>query len=271
MRSSRFPVRGRRIAVSPYRHTGGMDSELYPDLAAAGSLGALLERTAAELALDITVVPGLWGVTSAGISASAPGRKPLDVHIGSERRWFGVTGTTHGIEMISGATTDLRDVVRAGVAWGSGKSLRDLHELLPWLESSEFAQAVERGPAEAVDLAWGRLRRQAAEAPEFPEFGELVEATHAEPRLRRLFPFASMWRVGFRACVGFPCSLAVFITPGTETRPFLVQCSRGHAEDPELRDRDLTGEAATAQEAAALAVALLPAGLGPAVIGSDDL
>ncbi|WP_051830829.1 MULTISPECIES: DUF6193 family natural product biosynthesis protein [Streptomyces] len=253
-----------------------MDAEFYPDLAAAGSLGAVLERTAAELALDITVLPGHWGVTSAGIAASASGRQPLDVHIGAERRWFGVTGASQGIEMITGATTDLRDVVRAGAAWGSGKSLRDMHELLPWLRSGEFAQAVERGPAAAVDMGWRQLRQQAAEAPDYPEFGALVEATHAEPRLRQLFPFSSMWRVGFRACVGFPYPPAVVIVPGRGSRPYRVQRTLGHQgedgrRDDGRRDEDLIGEVGTAAEAAALAVAHLPADLGPAVAGPDDL
>ncbi|WP_459647499.1 DUF6193 family natural product biosynthesis protein [Kitasatospora sp. Ki12] len=247
-----------------------MDADLYPDLVAAGSLGALLERTAAELALDITVVPGHSDVT-AGIAASADGRKPLTVHIGAERRWFGVTGWSRGIEMVAGGTTDLGDVVRAGVAWGSGKSLGELGELLPWLASGEFARAAERGPADAVEVAWRRLGEQAAEAPEFPEFGALVEATRAEPRLRQLFPFSSMWRVGFRAGLGNGHPPAVVVIPGDATRPYRVQRNLAFQGGEDWRDEYLIGEAGTAEEAAALAAAHVPADLGPAVAGPDDL
>ncbi|MGW3520742.1 hypothetical protein [Streptomyces hydrogenans] len=94
-----------------------MDSDLYPDLAAAGSLAAALEQLAAELGTDLTAVPGDWGPgVSAGIASSVPERKQLSVHIGAESRWFGVSGWSYGVELITGATSDLADVVRAGAA-----------------------------------------------------------------------------------------------------------------------------------------------------------
>ncbi|MGW3040153.1 DUF6193 family natural product biosynthesis protein [Kitasatospora sp. NPDC001159] len=238
-----------------------MDPDFYPDLGAAGSLAAALERTAAELAVDLTVVPGNWGDTSAGIAATVPERKPLDVYIGSRERWFGVTGWSRGVRMIEGGTTDLRDVVRAGVAWGSGKSLRELCEQLPFLEFTELAEAHERGPAAAVEAQWRRIWEEAADEPEFTEFGLLVEAAHAEPRLRQLYPFSSHWTLGFRARTGAPSRAEVAIVPAHNGRPYRVQ---------RFPHDGLIAEAATAQEAVALAVAHLPADLGPAVAGSDE-
>ncbi|MFJ1566064.1 hypothetical protein ACIOG8_17865 [Streptomyces erythrochromogenes] len=38
-----------------------MNSDLYPEPAAAGSLAAALERLAADLGVDLEVVPGDWG------------------------------------------------------------------------------------------------------------------------------------------------------------------------------------------------------------------
>ncbi|MFF3127388.1 ASCH domain-containing protein [Streptomyces sp. NPDC057908] len=123
-----------------------MDSDLYPDPTAAGSLAAALEQLAAELGVDLTVVPGDWGpLVSAGIASSAPERKPLSVHIGAESRWFGVSGWSRGVELITGATPDLADVVRAGAAWGRGRSLRELRAELSFLRSSKRAKAHERG------------------------------------------------------------------------------------------------------------------------------
>jgi hypothetical protein len=99
-----------------------VSSDLYPDLAAAGSLAAALDQVAADLGVDLVTVPGDWGpVVSAGIAALVPERRPLSVHIGAERRWFGVSGWSQGIELITGATPDLADVVRAGVAWGRAR------------------------------------------------------------------------------------------------------------------------------------------------------
>ena len=98
-----------------------VDSDLYPDLAAAGSLAAALDQVAADLGVDLVTVPGDWEpLVSAGIAALVPERRPLSVHIGAERRWFGVSGWSQGIELITGATPDLADVVQAGVAWGEG-------------------------------------------------------------------------------------------------------------------------------------------------------
>ncbi|RKE17301.1 DUF6193 family natural product biosynthesis protein [Streptomyces sp. TLI_171] len=238
-----------------------MDSDLYPDLAAAGSLSALLEQTAAELGVNVVVVPGEWGsLTSAGIASSRPERRPLSVHIGARTRWFGVSGWSQGIELVGGGTSDLAAVVRAGVAWSEGRSLRELREELPFLSSSARAEAHERGPAAVVEVQWRMMREQAAEAPDFREFAALVEAAGAEPRLRQLSVFSSHWTLGFSACTGEPSRVEVALVPSYDGSPYRVQ---------EYLHSGVIGEAATAEEAVALAVAHLPAGLGPAVAGTD--
>lgn len=240
-----------------------MDCDLYPDLAAAGSLAAALERVAAELGVDLTVVPGGWGpLVSAGIASSVPERGPLSVHIGAESRWFGVSGWCQGVELITGATPDVADVVRAGAAWGRGTSLRELRAELPFLRSSERAEAHERGPAAVVELQWRTMREQAAEEPDFTGFAELVEAAHAEPRLRQLYVFSSHWTLGFSSCTGYPFRNEVAIVPSSKGSPFRLKT---HPSSD-----DVLGEAATAEEAVALAVCHLPADLGPAVTGTAE-
>ncbi|MFC1408605.1 DUF6193 family natural product biosynthesis protein [Streptacidiphilus sp. N1-12] len=228
-----------------------MDSNLYPDVAAAGSLAVALEQLAAGLDIRLVTVPGRPpSVHSAGIVASVPDRGPLFVHTGSQRRSFGVSGWSQGVQLITGDTADLGDVVKAGVAWGEGRSLRELHESLPFLGSSELAQAHERGPAAAVAVQWGLMREQAAGAPDFPEFGLLVDAAHAEPRLRELYPFSSHWTLGFRVATVYPFCAVVAIAPSHNERPYRVEESpRG----------DVIGESATAEGAVALAVAYLAA------------
>ncbi|WP_030301651.1 DUF6193 family natural product biosynthesis protein [Streptomyces katrae] len=239
----------------------GVDPHLYPDLAAAGSLAAALERTAAELGVDLMVVPGDGGpLVSAGIASSVPDRKPLSVHIGAESRWFGVSGWSRGIELITGATPDSADVVRAGAAWGRGRSLQEMRAELSFLRSGKRAEAHERGPAAVVELQWRTMREQAAEEPDFTGFGELVEAAHAEPRTRQLYVFSSHWTLGFSSCTGYPFRGEVAIVPSHNGSPFRV---KGHP----LSDGVL-GEAATAEEAVAMAVCHLPADLGPAVAGT---
>ncbi|GAA4790159.1 hypothetical protein GCM10023329_47240 [Streptomyces sanyensis] len=240
-----------------------VDSDLYPDLAAAGSLAAALGQLAAELGTDLTVVPGDWGpLVSAGIASSVPERKPLSVHIGAESRWFRVSGWSRGVELITGATPDLADVVRAGAAWGQGRSLRELRAELSFLRSSRRAEADERGPAAVVELQWRTMREQAAEEPGFTGFGELVEAAHAEPRLRQLHVFSSHWTLGFSSCTGYPFRNEVAIVPPYGGSPFRV---KRHPLSDEVLE-----EAATAEEAVALAVRRLPTDLGPAVAGTAE-
>ncbi|MEV7170438.1 DUF6193 family natural product biosynthesis protein [Streptomyces sp. NPDC093224] len=240
----------------------GPQPDPYPDLDALGGLLSALELTAADLGVEIAVVPGDWGpAMSAGIVAAHPGRKPLSVKVRPTRRWFDVAGWSEGVELVTGVTPDLHAVVRAGVAWGAGKRLAELTALFPFLQFGELAAAHERGPAAVVDVQWRLMREQAANATEFREFGLLVEAAHAEPRLRQLYPFSSHWTLGFAAHTGTPCPLVVAISPAYDDRPYRVR---------EYPQGDCLAEAATAPEAVALAVARLPAGLGAAVAGAAE-
>lgn len=244
------------------RQTVGVDSDLYPDLAAAGSLAAALQQLAAELRVDLTVVPIDGGSpVTAGIATPVAGRKPLSVYIGATSRWFSVSGWGQGIELITGATPDLADVVRAGAAWAQDTGLVELRARLPFLHSSARAEAHERGPAAVVELQWRTMREQAAEAPDFPGFGALVDVAHAEPMLRQLYVFSSHWTLGFSSCTGFPFRVEVGIAPSHNGSPYRVM--------KHLR-AEVLGETATAREAVALAVSHLPSGLGPAVEGTAD-
>jgi hypothetical protein len=142
-----------------------VNPDLYPDLAAAGSLGAALERMA-DLGVALTVVPQEEGtLVTAGIASSSPERKPLSVYIGAESRFFSVSGWSEGIEVITGATPDLAEVVKAGAAWGQGACLRELRAQAPFLHSSERAEAHERRPAAVVELQWRDYARTSSPGP----------------------------------------------------------------------------------------------------------
>ncbi|MFJ7247856.1 DUF6193 family natural product biosynthesis protein [Kitasatospora sp. NPDC098652] len=249
-----------------------MNPDLYPDLASAGSLAAALESAAAELAVDITLAPGRWGdAASAGIAApvgtvpSGPAsrgrRGPLHVSLSTGERCFGVSGWSLGTEMITGWTADLRDVVRAAVAWGSGLSLAELRERFPFLTSSELAEAHEHGVAAVVGLQWSWIRERALQEPEFTGFGLLVAAADAEPRLRQLSPVVSHRTLVLRDRTGFPSDPVIAIAPAQDGCPYRVQ---------RFPHGGVIAEVGTAEEAVALAVAHLPAGLGPAVLGSKE-
>ncbi|WP_171114764.1 DUF6193 family natural product biosynthesis protein [Streptomyces sp. Z423-1] len=236
-----------------------MDSDFYPDVVEAGGLAAALERTAADLRVPLVVVPSGAGTPdSVGIASTAPGRLPLEVIARPDSRAFQLVGRAGDVDIATGATRELRDVIAAGAAWGAGTAVPQMREALPFLWFDPIAEAHERGPAAAVAAQWDLLREKAAGTPSFPEFGLLVEAAHAEARLRRLFPFTSHWTVAFSSCTGRPYRDEIAIRPQPGGGQYIV-----------LRhpNTGMIGEAATAKEAVALALAHLPESVGPVVAG----
>ncbi|MGW7365884.1 DUF6193 family natural product biosynthesis protein [Streptomyces sp. NPDC054841] len=240
-----------------------MDPNPHLDFAAEGSLAAVLELVAAEAGTPLAVVPDHWRPTHrAGLATSVPDREPLvvEVRTGEGSRWCWVSGLSMGVALIEGWTTDPYDVVRAGVVWGQGASLREMRQLLPFLRSSELAEAHERGPADAVAVQWRQMLEDVATRWTYPGYRPLLEAAHSIPQLRQLYPFSSMWRLGFSACTGFPAAVKIVVVPLKDGR-YCVQTT--------LSEQSTIGEVDTVEEALALAVSHLPAGLGPAVAGTD--
>ncbi|MER5890605.1 DUF6193 family natural product biosynthesis protein [Streptomyces sp. NPDC001941] len=239
-----------------------MNPELYPDLETAGGLAAALETVASGLGLDLTLHarPGTYP-DHAAIASMVPGRGPLAVNIADDVRRFSVSGWGQGIALLSGATPDLADIARAGVAWSEGRCLRRMQAELPFLVPSERGEAHERGPAAVVDLQWRSMREKAAGAPEFPAFGALVEAAHDEPLLRQLYVFSSHWTLGFSSCTGYPFRVVVAIAPADRDNPYRVMTGLHGAS---------VAEPDTAHQAVTSAVSHLPADLGPAVAGTAE-
>jgi len=240
------------------------DTELYPDLVAAGGLRPALAKAATDLGVDVGELQGDEagaGTDTGAGAASGPAahRQPLAVHLGAEERWFMVSGWSRGVELIRGRTQDLHEVARAAAAWRSGASLHELHELCPFVTFGELAQAHERGPADAVAVKWRLLRESMRAGLPLPAVRDLVEAAYAEPKLRQLYPFTSHRSLHFTTCTGYPFTWVVpFVDPLQDGRFRVCGPSR----------RAVIGEADSAGEAIALVVRHLPADIGPAVAGT---
>ncbi|MFB7669493.1 DUF6193 family natural product biosynthesis protein [Kitasatospora sp. NPDC056138] len=127
------------------------------------------------------------------------------------------------------------------------------------IREAELAAARERGPAYVVDLQWRRLREQALEA-DYPEFLALVDSAAREPRLRRLFPFTSMWVL----CFSFRAD-----DPSLAEAPAVIARQGGRYEVRAGRWGESIGETDSADQAVALVVANLPADLDAAVTPKD--
>lgn len=118
----------------------------------------------------------------------------------------------------------------------------------------------DNDPARSTESEWQGMRREAAELEYAWQatYQNLIEAAHAEPALRALYPFTSHWALRF----------------STTTRPDLTvvgPCLSANSEGTYgvgtgFINDDL-GQFATAQEAVAVAVRRLPSGLGPTTLG----
>jgi hypothetical protein len=234
-------------------------AELYPDVAAIGSLAAALQVVAAERGLELgQVVAGeKRPITSALIMSAAPGREALAVNAGADERCWVISGWGQGISLVSGTTQDLAEVARAACLWRAGSALREIERCVPFVQLTRLALAAEEGPEHVVSTQWQSLLDQARTA-DSPEHLQLVEAAYAEPKLRQLYPYTSHRTLRFSTTTGYPFSPDLVSLQARNGKPYLVR---------KTWMGDALGETATAQEAVALAARFLPGDLGPAVAG----
>lgn len=238
-----------------------MNSEFYPDVIKAGGLAAAIEERAAKSDTPITVTQNPKPNSgSVAIVSSAPGRSSLEVFTRTESRAFQVIGRSGGVEIVTGVTEELQEVMAVGAAWGAGTAVPRMREAFPFLQFVPVAEAHERGPAAAVTAQWEMLLAEASATPQFPEFAAVLEAAYVEPRLRSLFPFTSHWTVAFSSRTGGPYRCEVAIAPQYGGGPYVV-----------LRypNTGVHGQTGTAAQAVALALAHLPDSVGPATAGFD--
>jgi hypothetical protein len=246
---------GRLAAVTRYPDP----TELYPDVAAKGSLAAALEAVAVEHGLVLgEVVPNdMQPLYNASVSSATPHRQALGVTAGAvERRW-GITGWGQGIWLLGGGTQDLAEIARAAQMWREGVPLHEIQTAVPFVELPRLAEAAEQGPEHVVAEQWRYMHEEADEA-DWPEHRALISAAYAEPKLRQLYPYTSHWSLRFSTTTGHPSSPDVVCLEATRASQYVVKTSwRGL----------VLGQTDTAEEAVALAVDHLHGDLGPAAAG----
>jgi len=238
---------------------------LYRELAYPGQLAAAIRAAAAELALDLGTVDA-----GASVDSSVPDRKPMKISIGGvEHDLFLIEGVSPGVALVSGATQDLREVVRAAAAWRRGASLDEIQQAAPFVEYKDLART-QRGPADAVAEKWRWLRHHWGRDDRFPFVADLIEAAYAVPQLRQLYPYTSHFTLQFSTCTVWPYSGDIpCIQPAPQDKVYMLHQCDGYV----LRNRlmgDVIGEADDAESAITVLLAHLPANVGPAVTGTAD-
>ncbi|GHI48360.1 MULTISPECIES: DUF6193 family natural product biosynthesis protein [Streptomyces] len=236
---------------------------LYPDVMASGSLAAVLREAAAGCLAtlpDDALTPA--GPLHAAVSAAVPHRAPLAVSAWAHVRRWSVRGTEpyQGMCLVDGWTHDLAEVARAARAWRDGVPLEGIRRAAPFVHLTGRFEVPDNDPVRLAASEWQHLRREAYELEyDWREpYQALIEAAHASPALRALYPFTSHWVLRF----------------STATRPRLAlvgPCLTANADGTYgvgtgMLAPDL-GLFATAPEAVACAVRQLPSGLGPVAPG----
>ncbi|MDI1463118.1 DUF6193 family natural product biosynthesis protein [Catellatospora sp. KI3] len=247
---------------------------LYPEVAAEGSLAAYLRTEALAQGLDLVAVPDASDpVGRATVASTIPGREPLTVQAWLRERQWSVNGESRGLgariplSMIEGRTRRLSDVPALAVAWRDGGTLAQVADAAPFAALTGHYEVPDDSPGHYVASQWGRLRREAQDVSR-STYRELIEAAYAQPVLRGLFAFNSMWTLRFTTEVptGLGRSTPRADTGGFQVEKVMLNTTRQGTFTLRLGwEEPVLAEAGTAEQIVAYVVDRLPADLGPAV------
>ncbi|MET9402688.1 hypothetical protein [Kitasatospora sp. NPDC002965] len=161
--------------------------EYYPEVSAAGALGAALKVAAERRACEVGPVDPASSevriITERGV---------VRVGLAAGRRLFMVGIHTPGFTWATGSTDDLGLLVEAVASWKAGMPLDAFESRFDFMELDEFARPLEaRDPA---PLQWSNLLSSAFYAKQWG----LLNRVHGDGALRRLFPTVSHGTVRLR-------------------------------------------------------------------------
>ncbi|MFD4915269.1 DUF6193 family natural product biosynthesis protein [Streptomyces virginiae] len=170
---------------------------LYPDVAAHGSLAAALQAAAADrgLSLRLAVTPS-DPLCHATITSVVPHRHSSHVLAHRHERRWSIVGSFNDRLMICGSTKDLRELPRVIRGWAEGDGLDEIRQAATFDVLTGRFEVPDNNPADVIASEWQWLLKGADDA-DWPQYQALIEAAHAEPRLRRLYPCTGHWTLGF--------------------------------------------------------------------------
>ncbi len=227
---------------------------LYPDVAVHGSLAAALQAEAAAqgMSLPLTVTSS-DPLRHARITSVVPHRSSSFVTAWWHERKWSFSGSSNDRLMISGSTNDIRVLPRVIRGWAEGASLDEISKTATFDLLTGRFEVPDNNPADVIASEWQCLLKDAGDA-DWPQYRALIESAHAEPKLRRLYPYTSHWALGFAEKPEGP----------NFTPPFVSISSPRGTGNYTIRERS-NGPAlhyvATASEAIAIAVDRIPAEL----------
>ncbi|UOX85862.1 DUF6193 family natural product biosynthesis protein [Amycolatopsis sp. FBCC-B4732] len=165
-----------------------MEEVPHQDLIDAGGLEAVLRAACPDCAIDMTDAPGAFGGFAATVSRRD---RAVSVMPLRRERLFRVRHKLRGSFLSRLSTAELAEVTGSAATWLGGATARELAAAWPFADFVAVADAYESG--DRTEFTWQLYRA-------YPQFGlgEFIEAAMREPRLRRMHPFTSLFRMSFR-------------------------------------------------------------------------
>ncbi|WP_378252664.1 DUF6193 family natural product biosynthesis protein [Actinomadura gamaensis] len=160
--------------------------------------------------------------------------------------------------MICGNTADLYGLPRVIRGWAEGAPLEEIGQAASFDLLTGRFEVPDNNPADVTASEWQCMRKDAATVG-WPQYQALIETAHAEPKLRRLYPYTNHWALGF-AAPDLPYNTPAFVSiePPRGTGDYTI---RQWWNGPALH------HVPTPAEAVAIAVGRIPADL---LQGSSD-
>jgi hypothetical protein len=184
-------------------------SRIYPDLVAAGSLGAALDASLAEIACPLRSSRQFFGKDSPSFASVDSGHRFAQIYIAAQERKFGLGIWEEHVEMATGWARELSDVALAiqTVLEHPDRKVSELVEGVPFLQLKAKALSHERGTY--IEDEWQRflnhpLHEGGNLAFYWEELQKLIRLAAERPELRRLWPFTSMIRFSVSPTPGRP-------------------------------------------------------------------
>lgn len=241
-----------------------VNSDLYPDVAAAGTLSNALGQMLAEIGSPLQTAGELPFLSYARVER---GSRNCQMYIAAHERLFMFDFWSKGVAYGNGSCSSLESAAQAIHHWITEEpNIADMQSRFSFFSPTEQGLAHEAG--RIVDYQWDRLiqtwtsseeRRSDTRSP-LP----LILAAQNHPELRQLFPFTSLNSLRFSRTTGWPF---------TNDCPFAVPIGNGHFRAYPATDREGVGDPlgeGDADEVIAILIAHLPPNCGPAVDGTED-
>lgn len=106
------------------------------------------------------------------------------------KRLFHVQHKLRTTYLSSLRTTELAEVTEAAATWLGGATARELAAAWPFADLVDIADAYESG--DRIEF-WWQAKLHHMHTSWMDDLGPFIEAAMQEPRLRRIFPFTSMY------------------------------------------------------------------------------